>query len=94
MKHIESMMHFYDLALDELMDAQKYQKLSHSAEDADAKRLFHELALQELQHEKMLCEKAEAAAMAAGATEEVHEVWHHLKHHLAEWREDIKKKLS
>ena len=94
MKNIEAMMRFYDLALDELMDAQKYQKLSHSAEDADAKRLFHELALQELQHEKMLCEKAEAAAMAAGATEELHEVWHHLKHHLVEWRADIQKNLS
>lgn len=94
MSHIEQVMHYYELALDELMDAQKYQKLSYSAEDSEAKRMFHELASQELQHEKMLCEKAHAIVEAAHDNKDLHEVWHHLKHHLDDWWEDIKRKLN
>ena len=48
MTNIELMMHHYEEALEELMDAQKYSKMAEHAESPDEKAMYRNLAKQEL----------------------------------------------
>lgn len=94
MEIIDKIMEHYNEALDELMDAQKYQKLAMHAEQSDDMGMYKNLAKQELEHEGMIEKSAERLLSGIGTGDMLHKVWHHLKKHLHNWKRDIEHKLE
>ena len=94
MNILELMMKYYDEALDELMDAQKYARCAEHAESTKAKSMYHSLAKQELDHEATLVEAGNQLFAGTDAADSLHMVWHHLKKHLHDWRGDIEHRLA
>lgn len=93
MNVLEHMMHLYDEALEELMDAEKYAKCMEKSESAEDKSMYRGLAKQELEHESML-EKSADRLFPANTTDPMHTVWHHLKKHLHGWRSKIEMRMN
>mgnify|MGYP002508876410 CR=1 FL=1 len=93
MTNIELMMHHYEEALEELMDAQKYSKMAEHAESPDDKAMYRNLAKQELEHEAMIVKSGDRHF---GEIHEgnLKEVWMHLKKHLHNWKSDIEHKMA
>ena len=93
MNILEHMMHLYDEALEELMDAEKYAKCAEKSESAEDKSMYRSLGKQELDHELML-ERAADKLFPGNSTDPMHTVWHHLKKHLHGWRAKIEMRMS
>lgn len=93
MNVLERMMHLYDEALEELMDAEKYAKCVEKSESAEDKSMYRTLGKQELDHELML-ERAADKLFPGNSTDPMHTIWHHLKKHLHGWRAKIEMRMS
>ena len=93
MNVLEHMMHLYDEALEELMDAEKYAKCAEKSESAEDKSMYRSLGKQELDHELML-ERAADKLFPGNSTDPMHTVRHHLKKHLHGWRSKIEMRMN
>lgn len=94
MNVLEHMMQYYNEALEELMDAQKYADCAEKADSQKRQMMYHNLAKQELEHEAALVEAGNQLFTGVDASDSLHMVWHHLKKHLHDWRGDIEYRLS
>ena len=96
MNTLEHIMEFYEEALEELMDAQKYAKMSEHADHAEHKQMYKNLGKQELEHEAIILAAGDrmVSGLSGNDTETMRMVWHHLKKHLQSWRTDLEHKLS
>lgn len=91
MEHIEKLMKHYDMAVDELMDANKYAKLFWDAEDSDERTMYKDLVKQEIGHANGFIRESEKAA---SGDQDLLKVWGYLSRRLERWKLDLEKMLS
>ena len=94
MNVLDELMGFYNEALEELMDAEKYVKCYERSETAENKAMYKGLAKQELDHESTLEKASDRLFSGAGMNDQLHHVWHHLKKHLHSWRSKIEMRMT
>ena len=91
MEHIEKLMEDYDLAIDELMEANKYARMVWKAETTERQSMFKDLAKHEMGHANSFIRSAEKTA---AEDPQLSTVWHHLSRRLDRWKADIEKMLA
>ena len=91
---VDQMMEHYEEALEELMGAQKYAKLSDRSHRPEEKRMYGSMAKQEMEHATMMCSDGDRLLAEIPGDHHLHYVWEKLKKHLHEWKSDIERKIS
>lgn len=91
---VDRMMEHYEEALEELMGAQKYAKMSEHAQRQEDKRMYATMAKQEMEHASMICASGDRLVAEAPAEHPLHHVWDRLKKHLHDWKSDIERKIT
>lgn len=94
MYNVEHLMEHYNEALEEMMGAQKYAKLSAHSQDKDEQMMYRNMAKQEVEHADMLIKSVDRSFVDVPPSDPVHQMWMHLKKHIHEWREDIEKHIG